>query len=702
VAHQSLYRRYRPRRFSEVRDQDHVVRALRNAVDGGTVGHAYLFSGPRGTGKTTTARLLAKALNCTDLRDGEPCCECESCLSMEAGRSFDLVELDAASNRKLEEMKTLLASVAVGSPGHRKVYLLDEVHQLTDHASAALLKTLEEPPAGVVFVLATTDPQKVLPTIRSRTQHYEFQLLSAAELEAYVRWVVADAGLDVDEASIAHVVRAGRGSARDTLSALDQVVAAGGVVERAQPVEDLLGALADSDTGAAVAAVADALGQGSEPRTLAEAFVATLRDVFLVSLAVPVPHLVEDDRERLSDWARRLGTPRLTAAMEAVGAAQVEMRQAADPRVPLEVALIRLTAAAADDSLDGLRRRIERLEAALESGGGAAVPPSGAAPRPRPEPAGAARPAPAAATGSAATPATDAPATADTPSTPGARPAPAARAGRGAGQRGQAGDGAPSRPAAPGPPPPRPRRPGAPAPARPAAAAPPEGSAPAASAPGTPAPGPEPSTPAGPPPSGATGGAGASGGAAAAPAGGAPAGGPDREALTVAFGDAVLPTLKGVAKAIYSTGRFVAVVPEGAVFALENAPARDRAEKYRATVEQALAGHFGAPVKLVLVDEAGAARYGSPGAADRGGPGAAPPPAGRVAPSGGPDRAARPAQGAPAGADPSSSTAAADDDVEDIDVSQLEDATDVAVSGIDKLTEAFPGSVLLDEDEGPR
>ena len=169
MAYQSLYRSYRPRRFSEVRGQDHVVRALRNAVRDGRVGHAYLFSGPRGTGKTSTARILAKALNCENLQDGEPDCTCESCLAIEAGTSYDLQELDAASNNGVEAVRDLIGKVALGSPGRTKVYILDEVHMLSTAASNALLKTLEEPPGHVVFVLATTDPHKVLPTIRSRT-----------------------------------------------------------------------------------------------------------------------------------------------------------------------------------------------------------------------------------------------------------------------------------------------------------------------------------------------------------------------------------------------------------------------------------------------------------------------------------------------------------------------------------------------------
>src|SRR3954466_9051987 len=266
--YQSLYRRYRPQRVEEVRGQDHVTRALVNAVREGRVAHAYLFSGPRGTGKTSTARILAKALNCTNVQDGEPCGVCESCVQVQRGASLDVVELDAASNRKLDEMRDLLSRVALGTPGRWKVYIIDEVHQLTPDASSALLKTLEEPPAHVVFVLATTDPQKVLPTIRSRTQHFDFHLLSAEELSEHVAWVIHDAGRGRGPDAIEYVVRQGRGSARDTLSALDQVAAAGGVLDRGDAVAALLDAIAEADAGAALVAVADAVASGRDPRVL--------------------------------------------------------------------------------------------------------------------------------------------------------------------------------------------------------------------------------------------------------------------------------------------------------------------------------------------------------------------------------------------------------------------------------------------------
>src|SRR5579871_818860 len=202
----SLYRRFRPSRLSEIRGQPHVVQALRGAVAEGRVAHAYLFSGPRGTGKTSAARVLAKALNCANPVDGEPCGVCESCVAIAQGSSLDVRELDAASNNGVEAMRDLVSHAALATPGRWKLYIVDEVHMLSTAAANALLKTLEEPPSHVVFVLATTDPQKVPLTVRSRTQHYEFRLLGAETLTGLLESVNDSAGLGLDTAAVSAAV----------------------------------------------------------------------------------------------------------------------------------------------------------------------------------------------------------------------------------------------------------------------------------------------------------------------------------------------------------------------------------------------------------------------------------------------------------------------------------------------------------------
>src|SRR5262245_27769535 len=303
ASYQSLYRRYRSQRFDEVLGQEHVTKALRNAVRDGRVGHAYLFSGPRGTGKTSTARILAKVLNCAAPVDGEPCGKCESCLAVADGRVVDwLLEQDAASKSKVDDMRDLLERVPLGTSGNRKVIILDEVHMLSQGAENALLKTLEEPPDHVVFVLATTDPQKVRPTISSRTQHFEFRLLPPDVMAEHVRHVIADAQLDIPpdqvEHAVEHVVRVGGGSARDTLSALDQVAALGEVVDEVQPVDAVVDALCDRDAGRVLVAVADALASGRDPRGLGESIIVALRDAFLAVMGAADSRLAPAETER--------------------------------------------------------------------------------------------------------------------------------------------------------------------------------------------------------------------------------------------------------------------------------------------------------------------------------------------------------------------------------------------------------------------
>ena len=316
----SLYRRFRPGTFSELRGQPHVVRALQSAVRDGHVAHAYLFSGPRGTGKTSSARILAKALNCQAPQDGEPCGVCTSCIEIARGSSLDVHELDAASNNGVDAMRDLVAHAALGTPGRWKVYIVDEVHMLSTAAANALLKTLEEPPSHVVFVLATTDPQKVPATIRSRTQHFEFRLFSAETLDELLRDVRSEAGLDISDETLASAVRRGRGSARDALSALDQAAATGSADEGRPEVSSVVEALCAGDAAAALVATAALHEAGWGPQQLAGELVAELRQGFLLTVAPELTDATGAERERLGENFSRLDVEFLEGLTHALAA----------------------------------------------------------------------------------------------------------------------------------------------------------------------------------------------------------------------------------------------------------------------------------------------------------------------------------------------------------------------------------------------
>ena len=557
--YQSLYRRFRPQRFSEVLGQQHVSLALRNAVRDDRVGHAYLFSGPRGTGKTSTARILAKALNCAAPQEGEPCGVCSSCVEIARGTSLDVHELDAASNNGVEAMRELVSHAALGTPGRWKVYIVDEVHMLSTAASNALLKTLEEPPAHVVFVLATTEAQKVLPTIRSRTQHFEFRLLGPDTLVGLLRSISHEAGLELSDDIVDAAVRRGRGSARDALSALDQAAAGAAPDDEFTMLVSLADALARRDPGRALVAVAQAADAGHDMAQLAGTLADHLRQAFLAAVAPDLVAVPEGERAAVEELARTMGLAAVVRHMEVLGKAQVDMREAPDPRVHLEVVLIRLCHPEADDSPAALAERIERLERAQ-----GAPPASAAPPPPAAAPAASAATPPASAATEAAGPAPDPPPAADEPADGAVSGPELARRTLGAvTKRSQAAArGAPSPAAAP-PPAPEPSPPPAPA----APAAPP---VPAAS---------EPTGP-----------------------------GVSRDDLVQGWGDGLLASLPNRARARFRVGRFVGVEEGTAVFALPNETHRSYCEDVRSEVEAALGRHFGTavPLRLVVDDDADA------------------------------------------------------------------------------------------------
>jgi DNA polymerase-3 subunit gamma/tau len=593
--YQSLYRRFRPQRFEEVLGQEHVSLALRNAVRDGRVGHAYLFSGPRGTGKTSTARILAKALNCAALEEGEPCGRCDSCVEIARGSSLDVHELDAASNNGVDAMRDLVSHAALGTPGRWKVYIVDEVHMLSTAASNALLKTLEEPPGHVVFVLATTDAQKVLPTIRSRTQHFEFRLLGSETLSALLHQVRTATGLALPDEALDAAVRRGRGSARDALSALDQVAAGGMVDDDIEVLAELAEALAERDPSRALVAVAHASEAGRDPQRLAADLAEYLRQGFLAMVAGELVSLSGADRSRVEDTARRMGLPALVRALEELGRAQVDMRDIPDQRVHLEVSLIKLTHPQADDSTVALLERVERLERALAEGGGVGVGPVAETTPARtlevpPAPAGGPTPTRAGApatrqskeTSKSPSPgevgevrAAALPADAEVPSAPAGRSATGAESGPDLARRTL---GAVRRQSGSSRGSPRTDAPGN-------ATSDPRGGADVA----PPRQGPD---------------ADPTSAAAVKPAG-AIATLPSRDELVQVWGDGLLAQLPNRARARFRVGRFVDVDGSTAVFALPNETHRSYCEEVRLDVEAALATRFGTavPIRLVVDDD---------------------------------------------------------------------------------------------------
>jgi DNA polymerase III subunit gamma/tau len=393
MAYLSLYRKYRPQTFDEILGQEHVSRTLANAIVEDRVAHAYLFTGPRGTGKTSTARILAKALNCEQGPTPTPCGKCEACVAIAEGSSLDVMEMDAASHSKVDETREILAGVPLATAGsRRKVYVIDEVHMLSAGSFNALLKTLEEPPGHVVFVLATTEAHKVLHTIVSRTQRFDFRPVPTDVLHKLLEEVAAKEGIKIDDAAVGVIARHAEGSARDALSVLDQLSSTEGTV-MADDAERLLGqrgedafialfdAVASGDLGGVFWSVHSLVAQGTDVRQLAIGALGHARSLLLLRTAPDAEELLDissEDRAAIAAQAERFTTGRLISTMDLIGKSLTEMRNAPNHRLLLEVALVRAAAPETDPGTTGLLSRIERIERRMGI--------EGAAPEPTAEP----------------------------------------------------------------------------------------------------------------------------------------------------------------------------------------------------------------------------------------------------------------------------------------------------------------------------
>ncbi len=379
MSHVSFYRKWRPATFEEIVGQDRVTRTLQNAIRAGRVVHAYLFAGHRGTGKTTTARIFAKALNCVTGPTPTPCNQCPTCLAISGGYSIDVIEIDAASNRGIEEIRELRDRIRLApTEGRYKVYIIDEAHMLTTEAANALLKTLEEPPEHAILVLVTTEPHRLPPTILSRCQRFDFRRVSRPELVGRLRHIAEAEGFAIEEPALGVIAGSADGSVRDAESVLDQLASfAEGPITQ-QDVLAVLGLLAEEtalqfgeavitrDVPAALALVTRVVEEGKDLRHVLRTLLGHFRDLLMAKTSDHPEDLLDTSESRveaLRTQAAKTTTEDILRALSVLAAADGDARWSPQPRLVLEIALIRLCRPEMDPTLEGLRARVQALEA---------------------------------------------------------------------------------------------------------------------------------------------------------------------------------------------------------------------------------------------------------------------------------------------------------------------------------------------------
>lgn len=384
MGYTALYREWRPRTFKEVVGQKHITVTLKNQVIEKRIAHAYLFCGTRGTGKTSTAKILSKAVNCLNLKDGEPCNECEICNKINSGTLMDVIEMDAASKRKLEDIKEVIENVKYPpQEGKNKVYIMDEVHMLTQEAVNAFLKTLEEPPSNVIFILATTDPQKLPITILSRCQRFDFRRIRNEEIFERLRSIVSEQGIYADDKSLNLIARMSDGAMRDALSILDQVISTGdGKVEYDQ-VLDMLGlvtnenllritnSIIEKDVEKSMRIIEDIVLSGKDIYNFIKDMITHLRNILMVKVSKNPDEILDMSSENIDlvkEQAEKIRIEEIMRNIKILQEAEQQSKWVKQSRIYLELAVLKMCKIEYDTSKEVILSRLNKIEELIKSG----------------------------------------------------------------------------------------------------------------------------------------------------------------------------------------------------------------------------------------------------------------------------------------------------------------------------------------------